>query len=175
MPDTNAASSQTPRRWFMAPGRWLAPVAFGALLLAGGTACSDAGAIDPTPVKVFKITPASGTSIPAAPATLTVGATGSPAASGAPIQLVGQDTKFDQVSLTAASGPVTIAFANKDAGTAHNVHVFAGKDAKATSAGQTELEVGPVDQELKLDLAPGVYYFQCDAHPTTMKGTLTVH
>lgn len=87
---------------------------------------------------------------------------------------MGQDTKFSEAALAAAPRAVTISFSNRDGGVPHNLHVFAGTDAKGTSVGQTDLASGPADQELKLNLAAGAYYFQCDAHPATMNGTLTV-
>jgi plastocyanin len=137
-------------------------------------ACRSTGASDPTPVVQFKITPASGTYVAARPPAPTALASASAPASEARIALVARDTAFDQSALTAPSGSVTIAFSNKDGGVVHNVHVFDGREATGKSLGQTELSVGPSDQELKLDLAAGAYYFQCDAHPATMKGTLTV-
>lgn len=68
---------------------------------------------------------------------------------------------------------MTISFNNADSGIPHNFHVFEGTDAKGKSVGQTELASGPTEQTLKLSLVAGVYYYQCDAHPTTMKGVLT--
>ncbi len=154
--------------------RLAAPVLSALLFIVAGVACNDAGASDPTPVQTFKITPASGTYIAVSAVTPTPASIKSPPASANAITLAGQDLKFDQTALTAAPGAVTIRFSNKDSGVPHNLHVFDGTDAKGKSLGQTDLATGPVDQELKLDLAAGAYYFQCDAHPTTMKGTLTV-
>jgi plastocyanin len=156
------------------PRRLTAVLLLAALVAAVGVACNSGGASDPTPVVRFKITPASGTYATAPSATPTVAASESPTAAGNALKLVGLNVKFDETALTAAPGAVTISFSNKDGGVPHNLHVFAGTDSKGKSVGQTDLAPGPVDQELKLDLTPGVYYFQCDAHPTTMKGTLTV-
>ena len=50
----------------------------------------------------------------------------------------------------------------------HNVHL---PDAPGSPA--TELEPGPVTQELDVDLAAGSYEYLCDLHPN-MVGTLTV-
>ncbi len=145
------------------------------VVVAGvGVACESAGASDPTPVLKFKITPAPSTYTTTTSATPTVGPVESPSASGNALTLVGQDSTFNETALTARPGAVTITFSNKDGGVVHNLHVFDGTDASGTSIGETDLESGPIDQELKLDLAPGTYYFQCDAHPATMKGTLTV-
>jgi plastocyanin len=154
--------------------RLTVPLLLGALVAVVGVACNGAGASDPTPVVHFKITPASGTYTAPLSATPTVIRGESPSTAGNAIRLVGLNTKFDETALTAAPGAVTISFSNRDGGVPHNLHVFAGTDAKAKSVGQTDLASGPVEQELKLDLTAGVYYFQCDAHPTTMKGTLTV-
>lgn len=144
-------------------------------------ACESQTEQDPTPVKTFKITPAAqsptvGSASATASPTGAAGETATPSAAGATLELTasGQTLKFDKAKLSAPAGPVTIMFDHKDAGVVHNVHVFKGTDAKGESVGNTELEVGPIKQELKLDLQPGTYYYQCDAHPTTMKGTLTV-
>lgn len=88
------------------------------------------------------------------------------------IALIGKDILFNESELDVKAGPVTIEFDNQDAGVPHNVHVFSGSDATGESVGQTELESGPVKQTLELDLTAGEYFFVCDAHPTTMTGTL---
>ena len=43
-----------------------------------------------------------------------------------------------------------------------------------TSLKATELAPGVVQQTLELTLDEGTYFFQCDAHPTTMTGQLAV-
>jgi plastocyanin len=66
----------------------------------------------------------------------------------------------------------TINFDNTDT-VAHNVDVFTEQGGQ--SLGSTDLIAGPVKKPLDLDaLDAGDYYFQCDAHPTTMFGTLAV-
>ena len=150
------------------------PVLFAMLFVVGGVACGSAANVDPTPVQTFKITPAAKTTLPGSPVAPTAAAIASPAAPGAEIMLVGQDLKFDKTALTASVGPITIKFSNEDGGVPHNLQVFEGTDAKGKSVGQTDLVPGPIEQELKLDLTAGEYYYHCDVHPTTMKGTLTV-
>jgi plastocyanin len=171
--ERRATNSRRADRRFLFEGL-VTLLAMTALVGGAGVACTSTGASDPTPVLKFKITPASGTYAAAPSPPPPVAAVVSPSVTGNAIKLVGQDTKFDQTALAASAGPVTIRFSNKDSGVPHDLHVFAGADAKGKSVGQTDLVSGPVDQELKLELAPGAYYFQCDAHPTTMKGTLTV-
>jgi plastocyanin len=144
-----------------------------------GTACTSSKDNDPTPITQFKITPAAGGQTPAASATAkaTPAATGqgTAAAGGSvAIKASGSVLKFDTDKLTAAAGTITIMFDNQDAGIPHNISVHEGSDAKGKTLGKTDLEAGPVKQELKLDLKPGSYFYQCDAHPSTMKGTLTV-
>lgn len=153
-----------------------------ALVMAAGAsiACGDTTEADPTPVQTWKITPAAGggaaTATPASAETPGATATASdttPTAGGA-LQIAGVSSTFDVEELTAAAGTVTIEFDNRDAGVVHNLNVFKGADAQGESVGATELEVGPVQQTLTLELEAGGYFYQCDAHPTTMKGTLTV-
>ena len=152
------------------------PALLAMLFVVGGVACGSAANVDPTPVQTFKITPAAKTTVPGSAVAPTTAAIASPAAPGAAttLVLVGQDSKFDKTALAASAGPITIKFSNKDGGIPHNIHVFEGTDAKGKSAGQTDLVPGPIEQELKLDLTAGEYYYHCDVHPTTMKGTLTV-
>ena len=143
-----------------------------ALVLVGATGCQNSEEKDPTPVRTFKITPAAQprTSSPAAAPT----APATPGAGGAAVDIVGQDSKFTVTDVTAAAGAVTVRFDNRDPGVVHNLHVFRGANAQGESLGQTALAAGPVQQELTLNLAAGSYFFRCDAHPTTMKATLTV-
>jgi plastocyanin len=140
-------------------------------------ACGETSNADPTPVQTWKITPASGGGVATAtPATADETPT-QPSGSGGGetvLQLVGANTLFDKDELDAPAGTITIEFDNKDGGIPHNVNVFAGEDATGESVGATELEVGPVQQTLTLVLEPGTYFYQCDAHPATMAGILTV-
>jgi len=172
--------------------RWLALAAVAMLpLLAVG--CGNAEEADPTPVKTFKITPASGTREPThtpsdtsvtppaeTPSPAATGTAGAGETSTAPsgeattLQLVGLNTLFDETELTAPAGRIIIEFDNKDGGIVHNVHVFKGEDAEGEDIGATELEAGPIKQTLELNLEPGAYFYQCDAHIATMSGTLTV-
>jgi plastocyanin len=158
--------------------------------LAAG--CSSGTEADPTPVKTFKITPASGTRTPAtaAPAATKPAAAASPSAGASPsaaaasptsgagaetkLELVESNIAFDKTELTASPGAVTIHVNNKDGGIPHNLHVFKGSSASGESVGTTAIEAGPGEQDLKLTLAAGDYFFQCDVHPPTMSGKLTV-
>jgi len=151
-------------------------LALALMISALGVGCNVASDNDPTPVTHFKITPASGafaTASPASPATPT-SAAGPSGGNNVILAAKNSDLKFDKDTITVAAGSVTITFNNADSGIPHNFHLFEGDDAKGKSVGKTDLASGPVEQDLKLDLTSGRYYFQCDAHPTTMKGTLTV-
>jgi plastocyanin len=151
-------------------------IALAAALAAWG--CGETGDTDPTPVQTFKITPAAGAatrppeSTPVASPTgaATPGATGS----SSTIVIEGVSSTFDVEEITAQAGTITLEFDNRDGGVIHNLHVFRGDDADGESVAESELEVGPVRQTLVFEAAPGNYYYQCDSHPTTMKGTLTV-
>lgn len=149
----------------------LAIVTAAALLAVG---CGGTSEADPTPVRTFKITPAADAT--AAPAATPAAEPTKEATSvaGAPLTLVGINNTFEPEELGAPAGSVTIEFDNRDGGVVHNVHVFDGDEADDETLAETELEVGPVIQTLTFDAEPGEYFFQCDAHPTTMTGTLTV-
>ena len=78
---------------------------------------------------------------------------------------------FNTRALSAAAGPITIVFDNRDTSVAHNIHFF----SNAGSIGMTEVAAGPATGTLPLGtLAPGAYSYKCDVHPTTMTGVLTI-
>jgi plastocyanin len=87
-----------------------------------------------------------------------------------------QATGFTETCLVAPAGqPLTLTFDNQDPGQTHNADFLtaAGGDPLFTSG---PLTPGPETQKNpKVDPQdPGTYYFQCDAHPTTMQGTFVV-
>jgi plastocyanin len=164
------------------------PALFAALALtltgALGAACESTVEQDPTPVQTFKITPAppgwsatrtAQAGVPGTPAATATGTApnGTPAA-GTTLTLIAASTLFDKEELQAPAGHVTIVLDNRDPGIPHNLQVFRGDNAQGDSLGMTEIANGPVQQTLELELEPGAYFYQCDVHPTSMKGTLTV-
>lgn len=116
-----------------------------------------------------------------APAPTATPAAGGTPAAGAPagtteLKLIAKNLLFDVATLTGVAGKeLTVTFDNQDVAVPHNIHFFQGADATGTSVGATELAAGPVVQTLKIGpLDAGSYYYQCDVHPTTMIGVLTV-
>jgi hypothetical protein len=81
---------------------------------------------------------------------------------------------FETTCLVAPAGEkFSITFDNKEVGVSHNIDVLDSPGGK--SFGATELTPGPAKETLPpLSLPAGSYYFQCDAHPLTMTGTLAV-
>ncbi len=79
---------------------------------------------------------------------------------------------FDEKTLEANSKEnITINFANNDPGIVHNVAIESG----TTVIGHTDFKAGPGKEVLTVaPLSPGSYTFVCQAHPTTMTGTLVV-
>jgi|GEM_PF-1126143 len=173
----------------------------GALML-GAVACSSGTTPDPTPVATFKITPASGTRPAASPTTAATAAAtsaatsaataaatgaatsaataaattaaGTPAAGGTTITITASNIVFDKSTLTASAGSVTVELDNKDGGIPHNIHFYKGSDASGADAGSTAITSGPATEKVTLTFEKGEYYFQCDVHPATMSGKLTV-
>jgi plastocyanin len=155
-----------------------------ALIAFAAWGCGETGDADPTPVRTFKITPAANATVtsvatepagsPTAPAVTTPTAVPGTPGAGTTIEIAGISNEFDVEEVTAPAGPITVIFDNRDGGVLHNIHFFAGDDADGEDVGETELEVGPIEQVLELNLEPGEYYYRCDAHPTTMEGILTV-
>jgi plastocyanin len=120
--------------------------------------------------------PPAPTATAAAGATPATGATATAPAGSTELKLTAKNLLLDSATLTGVAGKeLTITFDNQDAGTPHNIHFFKGADANAPSIGNTDITVGPVVQPLKVGpLDAGSYYYQCDVHPTTMNGVLTV-
>ena len=101
--------------------------------------------------------------------------TASCAPASADLNLVAKAVVFDESCLAApADQTITLMFDNQDAGTTHNVAIYpTGDGAKAVFTG--DLEVGPTMTTYTVKGLPaGTYRFQCDVHPATMSGTLTV-
>jgi plastocyanin len=89
-----------------------------------------------------------------------------------PIGAEGLEFDTSELSLPAGS-PSVIAFDNQDQGFAHNVSIYTEQGGESLFEG--EFVTGPTQVEYEVPpLEPGEYYFQCDAHPTTMTGTVTV-
>jgi plastocyanin len=82
---------------------------------------------------------------------------------------------FDTAELSLPAGaPATIAFDNQDQGIPHNVAIYTAQGGEQLFSG--EIITGPASVEYRVEppLDPGEYFFQCDVHPTTMTGTVTV-
>ena len=106
---------------------------------------------------------------------------GTPTSDGTQLEISAEDlTSFSTESLEAtADEPFTVTFDNRDeSGIPHNFAIYDSQEAaeaQEPALEATEVEAGPLVQELAVDgLAAGDYFFQCDVHPTTMLGTLTV-
>ena len=83
------------------------------------------------------------------------------------VAIVAEDLAWDvECAVVPADVPVTIEVDNRDDGVAHNLHLTDAPDGPAT-----ELENGPVVQQLEVELPVGRYRFVCDIHPT-MVGSL---
>jgi mono/diheme cytochrome c family protein/plastocyanin len=118
----------------------------------------------PTATPAAGGTPAAAAATPTAPAGSTE------------LKLVAKNLALDAATLTGVAGKeLTVTYDNQDAGTPHNIHFFKGADGTAPSIANTDMAAGPVVQTLKIGpLDAGSYYYQCDVHPTTMIGVLTV-
>lgn len=92
------------------------------------------------------------------------------------IDLVAQNIAFDKSTITVPAGAeVMVNFDNKDNGVPHNFAVYT--DASATKAifvGQIISGPKTITYSFVAPTTPGKYFFRCDAHPTTMTGTLVV-
>jgi plastocyanin len=99
--------------------------------------------------------------------------------SAGPIDVTAQGLAFDKTSLSLpANTQVTIHFTNNDAGTPHNIGIYSADPATDPSAKELfkgDSVTGPASADYSVNPLPaGSYHFQCDFHPDTMKGTVTV-
>ena len=96
---------------------------------------------------------------------------------GTQLALVAKDLKFNLKDLTVeAAKPVTVTLDNQDAGIQHDWALYAD-ERTANRGGQplaaTSLKQGPSKDSTNFTVQKaGTYFFRCDVHPTTMKGTL---
>jgi Cupredoxin-like domain len=88
--------------------------------------------------------------------------------------VVAENLTFDVTELTLpAEGEVTIELDNRDPGQLHNISIYTEPGGEALFQG--ELITGPATTTYRFPAPePGQDYFQCDVHPTTMSGTVTV-
>jgi plastocyanin len=92
------------------------------------------------------------------------------AAEDGAVTLVAKDVAWDTDCLSLpADTAVTITIDNQDDKVNHNLHVLGLPDGSP----KTNLEEGPVTQELQVSAPAGRYVYVCDVHPN-MKGDLQV-
>jgi plastocyanin len=102
----------------------------------------------------------------------------SPAAAGpAPVSnsatLDAKGVAFTEKTLTVlGTKGFTVHFDNQDP-TAHNMGIYDKKGGKELFKGSVVTGPNTTDYKVK-PLKPGDYYYQCDIHPDSMNGTLTV-
>lgn len=105
--------------------------------------------------------------------------TAGPGAAVQEVTIVAKNVLFDLDEIRVKAGSqVKLTVDNQDAGVPHNWALYESEDAAKSGAAPlvaTEIETGPVVQELTFPAPePGVYFFRCDVHPTTMVGTFVV-
>jgi len=109
---------------------------------------------------------------------ITVSSAGASAAgpvSSGPIFLSAANTQFNKQTITiAANKATTVMFHNADSST-HNFDIISGPPPYAKPATQPTPAAPSQSVTYNIPaLPPGTYDFQCDFHPGSMKGTLTV-
>ncbi len=97
---------------------------------------------------------------------------GGKAAAQVPIAANALAFTTSELSLPAGT-PSVIAFDNRDEGVPHNVAIYTAQGGEELFGGEVVTGPTQVDYEVP-PLEPGEYFFQCDVHPTTMTGTVTV-
>jgi len=84
------------------------------------------------------------------------------------------DNKFSVTQINGAAGkPITVTVQNKGSAI-HNWHVLNVKDDNGKDITTPLTDAGKSNTVTFSLSKPGTYNFQCDVHPTEMKGTLTI-
>jgi plastocyanin len=109
--------------------------------------------------------------------TVTAGGAGAGQSSGGQaLQVTAKSLAFNPTSLSApGGGTVAIHFVNDDPQIPHNIVVFDGADATAKPLFRGAPVTGPGSADYSFKAPPpGTYFFHCEFHPTTMKGTIKI-
>jgi cytochrome c oxidase subunit II len=90
--------------------------------------------------------------------------------------LTAQNLAFDQTTMTVPAGAeVMLTFNNKDIGIPHNFALYTDETAtKSIFVGQIITGPKTITYTFTAPSTKGTYFFRCDVHPTTMKGTFIV-
>lgn len=92
------------------------------------------------------------------------------------LEVTARDNVFAQTSLTmAADAAVTVELTNRGL-IKHNIHFLTAKGGETLADGAEGKFIDGGQSEILSfqSPAPGTYFYQCDLHPDTMTGTLTV-
>jgi plastocyanin len=149
----------------------------GTLVVAGIAVLATWAVLQPASQKAAGSGAGGPTSGSGGPATEPVSFSCSP--SGTKLQETAKGIAFEEKCLAAPAGQAfSIEFDNQDAGTPHNIHIFAAdprKDPNARSLFTGDLLTGPgTATYLVQSLPAGRYFFHCDVHPTQMVGGFVV-
>ncbi|MBI2766493.1 MAG: cupredoxin domain-containing protein [Chloroflexi bacterium] len=108
------------------------------------------------------------------------GAAAAPAGGGAPaagaVTVVATDNKFDKTTLTGTAGqPFSVTLQNKGAAL-HNISFYDKQGGTTLTPGAQGGFLQGAKSETVTFTPPsaGTFYYQCDIHPSEMKGTFTV-
>lgn len=155
-----ACSSSGEAGWTYAPAPSATPVPSGSAPPSGEPSASAPGSVAPSG------TPA-GSGGPSGQPSGTVVTVSAPVGSAV--------SGFEPSELTGpANTPFSLEFDNQDNTAPHNI-VVSDPAGQPVSMGDTSFFTGPEKRTYEMPaLAAGVYPFQCQVHPTTMTGNLTL-
>lgn len=96
-------------------------------------------------------------------------------AAGTSLALIAKDGAFDKDRLSAPQNAgISVSFDNQDRALVHNVAFYRTSDFKEPIF-VGELFAGPGNRTFEFQSpGRGTYFFRCDTHPDTMKGTFNV-
>jgi plastocyanin len=101
--------------------------------------------------------------------------TTSPSDAGGTAELVAENNAFNRSTIRVLTGEqVSFTFENRD-NTTHNFAVYVtGNAEQAIFRGEALSGPGTISYTFTAPEKPGVHYFQCDFHPSTMNGSFIV-
>ncbi len=102
---------------------------------------------------------------------------GTPSGDVTAFTIIAKNITFDIGEMKVKAGStVQLTIDNQDGGIMHNWALYTSEDAANANEAplaNTELEAGPIQQQLTFTApAAGEYFYRCDVHPTTMTGKL---
>lgn len=89
--------------------------------------------------------------------------------------VVAKDERFDPAQLQVPAGSVSVQLDNQDDNVLHNIRFYKGANADGAFIRKSDIKRGVRTDTLIMKLDAGTYFYDCEVHPASMTGSLTVN